>query len=107
MKDWLPSDLMKDELLQIPKELFIEPSKAIQNLLYTKYIGETDAGIMVECGFRPSVGQTEPATYRMFLNWASIFCGHIKVYRQDGSLLRAKLKQKPSEVFVKKPLTNE
>ena len=90
MKGWQRSGLTMGEKLIIPSRLFIEPTKAVDRLISTTYVGETDAGLMVECTFIPPVGHTKPSHYRMMLNWASIYCGAVHVQKEDGSTIYAR-----------------
>lgn len=91
-KDWQRSNLVVGELLVIPKSLFIEPEKAINRLLNVTYVGETDAGILVDCSFKPGVHTNNPDKwhYKMLINWASIWAGHVKVLRTNGEQVHAR-----------------
>ena len=92
MQVWQRSNLTVGELITIPSELFIEPSKAEKRLLSATYIGETDAGLMVECSFIPGVRTSDTSKwhYKLFINWPSIWCGHVKVMRVNGEMVRAR-----------------
>ena len=87
-RHWEKSGLKPGDDLIIPTSLFVEPSKAPARLVSTKYLSENEAGILIECTFLPSFGLPD-AKYKMFLNWASIFCGQIKVKLPNGDILRA------------------
>jgi len=91
-KYWLRSDLAIGETLVVPKELFIEPEKASKRLETATYIGENESGIFIEYQFRPGVfpKNKEYWRYKMHINWASIWCGHVKIRRTNGEMIRAR-----------------
>jgi len=90
-RGWENSRLTIGEELRIPSALFIEPDKAINRLVSTKYVGESDSGILVECAFKsgtsPNISRIHQ--YKIFINWASIWCGQVKVYTESGQPVRA------------------
>lgn len=91
-RTWKKSSLKKGESLVVPFDLFVEPEKVKKRLLSVVYVGETQYGILVDCFFEPSVGCKNPSSchYRKFINWASIYCGNVKVKRIDGASISAK-----------------
>lgn len=91
-KNWEKSNLVVGETLVVPKELFIEPEKAYKRLETATYIGENDAGIFVEFQFKPGVypKNKEYWRYKMCINWASIWAGHVKIMRTNGEMVRAR-----------------
>lgn len=90
-RGWEKSRLTAGTRLRIPDSLFVEPTKAVERLISVTFVGENNAGIMVDCVFKPNWGNTVSRLnhYRIMINWASIWCGHIKVYTEDGEMLRA------------------
>ena len=90
-RNWKRSGLTIGTPLTIPVDLFIEPTKALDRLESVTYVGENSAGIMVDCKFLPAFNTINPegSHYRMFLNWASIWCGQLHVLKEDGTMLRA------------------
>ena len=92
MRTWQKSNLKVGESVKIPIELFIEPIKAVPRLIVTTYIGETDNGIMVDCSFQPGIHTNDKSKwhYKVFIDWASIWCGHVRVMRTNGELIKAR-----------------
>ena len=90
-KIWQRSDLKLGEELKISNQVFIEPLKAAERLEGIYYIGETDAGIIVDCLFKPALGRrAEDCHYKIMINWGQIYCGDVKVSRVNGENIRAK-----------------
>jgi len=86
---WYKSDLVIGEKLRVPSSLFVEGEKAAQRLRYVEYIGETNTGMWIDCHFEPSLNVPEDkAHYKIMINWASIYCGHVNIYRENGSAVR-------------------
>lgn len=90
-RGWRKSNLVYGESVRIPKELFITAENAVKRLLSASYIGETDTGIMIDCVFKPSIRAIAPEHfhYKVFITWASIWDGSVKVYRSDGEQVHA------------------
>lgn len=93
-KGWKHSDLIMGEDLSLPKEIFETGDNVLKNnrIIYSRYIGETDTGIMVEVQFRPSFASEEPLSawaVQYFISFASVYCGDVKIYRRDRTLVRA------------------
>lgn len=98
-KIWQRSNLKLGEELKISKQVFIEPLKAMERLTGIYYIGETNAGIMVDCMFKPAFGRrAEDCHYKIMINWGQIYCGDVKVSRANGESIHAKRIKK---TFVK------
>ena len=97
---WLSSDLVIGEELRIPVSLFVSGESAAERLISAKFVGETPSGIMIECNFRPGVLASEPDKwrYRMMINWATIWCGQRKIYRSNGTTVRAN-RRKPQVII--------
>ena len=92
MRTWQKSNLNVGETVKIPIELFIEPTKAEKRLVSTTYIGETDKGLIMDCSFMPGIHTNDKSKwhYKLFIDWASIWCGHVKVMRTNGEMLKAR-----------------
>lgn len=90
-KKWRKSGLGVGESLRIPKNLFQDSEHAPGRLIGTYYIGEMSSGILIENEFRPALGSNDPKRYRMFISWAGIYAGHIKITKSNGDPLSARL----------------
>lgn len=90
-RGWEKSGIAIGTEVRLPASMFIEPSKAPQRLISATIYGENESGLIVDCKFIPSFQTINPnaSHYKMFLTWASIWCGHIKVYTEDGEMIRA------------------
>ena len=101
-KVWEKSYIEVGTELIVPKSILIEPSKAVERWVATRYIGETEAGILIDLEFKKSLGAHNPCHYKRFIDWASIWCGQIKISFKDGTMLRA-VRKKDNSVneFVK------
>jgi len=91
-RNWQRSNLRAGEELRISTSLFIGGDSVYERIESITYLGESDTGILVDCTFKPSIRKMKSPHYKLFINWASIWCGHIKVYSGDGSLIVAKRK---------------
>lgn len=85
---WEKSDLQMGEELNLPNELFFTKERLIRS----RYIGETDSGIVAECEFLPVFESDQDYCYRVFISWASIYCG-AKVVTSGNRTIRAKMKE--------------
>ena len=104
-RGWQRNGMTVGEEVRIPATMFITGLSATERLISTKYIGEVDTGIMVECKFKPSCRTNNPEgyCYRMMIPWASIWCGHVKIYREDDTQIMAKrMPGRPIAYEVKK-----
>lgn len=90
-RGWDISRLTVGTRVRIPRDLFIEPTKAVDRLISATFIGEYDAGILLDCRFQSSFNAINPNAnhYRMMINWASIWCGHVRIYTEDGQQIKA------------------
>lgn len=81
-RGWAHSDLIVGEDVVLPDEFFEVPKVARARMLYCRYIGETDTGIMIEIQYKPSLGESlEHFRVVKFIQFAAIWCGDVKVYR--------------------------
>lgn len=90
-KGWERSRIPIGTRVRIPDSLFVEPTKAKERLVSATIVGETDSGLIIDCVFRPGILSTnkEGNHYKITLNWASIWCGQLRVYFENGEMLRA------------------
>lgn len=88
MAQWKRSNLQPGDTVKLPESVFITDGK---RLLSSRYIGETAAGLLIELTFLPPILSEEAENYhfKIFLNWASIFCGALKVSDSMGAPIRA------------------
>lgn len=91
-KGWQRSGLKVGEEIRIPTDLFVTGKQALERLVSATYIGEVSAGLLVSCKFKPGLRNTisNEVGYRIMIPWASIYCGQVKVYRDDSTSIIAK-----------------
>ena len=89
MSKWKPCYMIKDEPVTIPMDLLIEPEKAKDRFVSAKYLGDFPNGILIELSFRKGFGAKYANSYRMFINWQSIYNGNVKIKDSFGNDLRA------------------
>lgn len=89
MVKWQRSTLSYGDEVKLPDSIFIGGNS--KRLLSSRYIGETVAGLLIELTFLPPFLSEEAENYhfKIFLNWASIFCGALKVSDSMGAPIRA------------------
>lgn len=97
---WVKSELQIGERVRVPDEIFIVGEKARERLLATEYVGETAAGLIFRSYFRPGWGEKEPRSYRFFINWATLYCGKVKIYRKDGTTVRARRTDEDFDISI-------
>jgi hypothetical protein len=81
--------MIKDEPVTIPMDLLIEPEKAKDRFVDAKYLGDYPNGILIELSFRKGFGAKYANSYKMFVNWQSIYNGNVKIKDSFGNDLRA------------------
>lgn len=89
MVKWQRSTLSYGDEVKLPDSIFVGGNS--KRLLSSQYIGETAAGLLIELTFLPPILSEEAENYhfKIFLNWASIFCGALKVSDSMGAPIRA------------------
>lgn len=89
MVKWQRSTLSYGDEVKLPDSIFIGGNS--KRLLSSRYISETAAGLLIELTFLPPILSEEAENYhfKIFLNWASIFCGALKVSDLMGAPIRA------------------
>ena len=88
MAQWKRSNLQPGDTVKLPDSVFITNGK---RLISSRYVSETAAGLLIELKFLPPFLSEEAENYhfRIFLNWASIFCGALKVSDAMGTPIKA------------------
>ena len=88
MAQWKRSNLQPGDTVKLPESVFITDGK---RLISSRYVSETAAGLLIELTFLPPILSEEAENYhfKIFLNWASIFCGALKVSDSMGAPIRA------------------
>lgn len=95
MRGWKPTDLSLGESLTLPDTFFEVPKTARERIIYCVYAGETKNGILVEIQYKPTSDSIELITswrIRRFIDFASIYCGRVKLIRRDKTPLRVERK---------------
>ena len=85
---WEKSDLQMGEELNLPNDLFFTKERLIKS----KYIGETDNGIIADCEFLPVFESDQIYCYKVFISWASIYCGALTV-TSGNRTIRARIRE--------------
>lgn len=83
-RGWQKSNLKVGDEVRISSALLIAGDIAAEKLVRTTYIGESSTGLLLDLEF------VKEQHYKMFINWASIWCGQVKVYRDYSTLIEAK-----------------
>lgn len=94
-RGWKVTDLVMGEDLILPDEFFVMPKVARQRMIYCIYAGETETGIIVEVQYKPPLFTTDPLeSFRVqkFIDFGAIYCGEVKIYRRDRTLVKAERK---------------
>ena len=89
MSKWKRCYMLKDEEITVPMSLLIEPEKAKDRFVEAVYLGDFPNGILIEVRFRKGFGAKYANSYRMFINWQSIYNGNVKIKDSFGNDLRA------------------
>ena len=88
MSRWQRSTLLPGDTVRVPESVFVANNK---RLISSRYVSETAAGLLIELSFLPSYLSEEVSSYtfKIFINWTSIFCGAIKLLDGQGNEIRA------------------
>ena len=108
MRIWKPTDLVMGEDVVLPDEFFEVPAVARQRMLYCRYFGETENGIIVEIQYKNGIGSEEPlSSWRVqkFIDFASIYSGQVKIYRSDRTLVYVERAEKLDTRVARKEYT--
>jgi hypothetical protein len=99
-RGWKPTDLVMGEDLVLPDEFFEMPRVARNRIEYCVYAGETDTCIIVEIRYKKGFcSEDSGLTVQKFIEFASIWCGDVKIYRQDRTLLKVE-RENPLDMTV-------
>lgn len=85
---WEKSNLQIGEEINLPNELFFTKERLVRS----RYIGETESGIVIECEFLPVFESEQTYYYKVFISWTSIYCGAM-VVNSGNRTIRARFKQ--------------
>ena len=85
---WEKSNLQIGEEINLPNNLFFTKERLVRS----RYIGETENGIVIECEFLPVFESEQTYYYKVFISWASIYCGAM-VVTSGNRTIRARFKQ--------------
>ena len=89
MSKWKPCYMIKDEPVTIPMSLLVEPEKAKDRFVSAKYLRDFPNGILIELSFRKGFGAKYANSYRIFVDWQSIYNGNVKIKDSFGIDLKA------------------
>ena len=83
-RGWQRSNLKVGDEVRISSALLVAGDIAAEKLVRTTYIGESSTGLLLDCEF------VKEQHYKMFIDWASIWCAHVNVYRNDSTRIDAR-----------------
>lgn len=83
-RGWQRSNLKAGDEVRISSSLLVAGDIAAEKLVSTTYLGESSTGLLLDCEF------AKHQHYKMFISWASMWCGNTKIYRADSTLIEAK-----------------
>jgi len=96
-RGWLKTDLRMNEDIFLPDKFFEEPKEARRRMIYSRYIGETETGLMIEIQYEKGFCSQEPlSSWRVtrFIDFAAIWCGDVVLKRADHTTVRVERKAK-------------
>lgn len=91
VREYNKSGLYKGEDVILPDNLFITGEKAKKRIIFCRFEDETNTGMIFNIQFQPGWGTEDPVeywSYRIFIDYAAVYCGKIKIYRGDRSQLK-------------------
>lgn len=90
-RGWQRSDLRIGDEVRINSDMLISGKSGMQNLERSVIVGESSTGLLIDCRFKPNLRAQNPEEchYRMFIAWSSIWCGFVKLYRDDSTSILA------------------
>lgn len=100
-RGWEKPDLFIGEQVDLPEEVFISMGNAKKRLLSCRYIGCTDTGMRFEVEFPKSFNCIDECRYEIFINFASVYCGDIKIYRKDRTQVIANRRLGYGKKYIK------
>lgn len=82
-KGWKHTDLVMNEDLVLPDEMFESPKEAKSRMEYCVYAGETDTCLIVEIQYRKAFCSEVQPRVQKHISFAKIWCGEVKIYRRS------------------------
>ena len=99
-RGWKHTDLVMNEDLTLPDEFFEMPRVARNRIEYCVYAGETETGIIVEIQYKKGFCSEDSGwTVQKFIEFASIWCGDVKIYRHDRTTVKVE-RENPLNMIV-------
>lgn len=90
MRKWKSSKLSVGQRVIISPNLLTTGKSS--NLIRSEYEGETEYGLIIHLYFRQGLMSHDSApSYRMFVSWADLYCGDVKLKDSDGNNIRAEV----------------
>lgn len=105
---WKHTDLVYGEDLVLPDEFFEVPAVARQRMLYCRYFGETENGIIVEIQYKSGIGSEDPLSgwrVQKFISFGQIYCGEVRIYRRDRTTVYVERAEKIDTRVARKEYT--
>lgn len=96
-RGWEHTDLVVGEEIKLPDSMFQNADDARPNIIYSRYVGETETGLIVEVQYKKGLGSTMPLScfrVQKFVDFASIWCGTVELKRADHTTVRVERKAK-------------
>ena len=91
-RGWQRSGLKIGEEVRINESMLVAGATAMERLESSTYIGESSTGLLIDCKFTPCIRTNNPENshYKMFIPWASLWCGSVRLYREDSTQIEAR-----------------
>lgn len=95
-RGWKPTGLRIGEDITLPDEFFEIPNVARKRILYSRYVGETETGLIIEIQYEKgfcSEDSLESWRVQKFVDFAAIWCGAVELRRSDYTRVKVERKQ--------------
>lgn len=99
-RGWKPTGLRIGEDISLPDEFFELPKVARRRILYSRYVGETETGLIIEIQYDKGFCSEDPmSSWRVqkFVAFADIWCGAVTLMRSDHTRVMVE-RQQPHEM---------
>ena len=96
-RGWKHTDLSIGEEITLPDSMFEMPLEAKRRMIYCRYVGETETGLIIEIQYEKSFGSELPLSscrVQKFIDFAAIWCGAVVLKRADHTTVRVERKAK-------------
>ena len=96
-RGWEKTDLKIGEEITLPDEFFEDAKIARRRILYSRYVGETETGLIIEIQYEKGFCSEEPmSSWRVqkFVDFAAIWCGAVELRRADHTRVMVTRKAK-------------